>query len=65
MLDFRGGESAALARLDYYLFQSNLIASYFDTRNGMLGGCAASQWGDGRRVVLPGWRGASSEPEGL
>ncbi|KAI7840945.1 hypothetical protein COHA_005375 [Chlorella ohadii] len=38
VLDFKGGESAALARLNYYLFESNLIATYFDSRNGMLGG---------------------------
>ena len=36
-LDFKGGETAALARLQYYLFESNLIATYFDSRNGMLG----------------------------
>jgi deoxyribodipyrimidine photo-lyase len=34
---FRGGESAALKRLNYYLWESNKIASYKDTRNGMLG----------------------------
>ncbi|EFJ39190.1 hypothetical protein VOLCADRAFT_101264, partial [Volvox carteri f. nagariensis] len=34
----KGGETAALARLRYYLWDSDLIASYFDTRNGMLGG---------------------------
>nr|QIQ49259.1 DASH cryptochrome [Volvox carteri f. nagariensis] len=38
VLDFKGGETAALARLRYYLWDSDLIASYFDTRNGMLGG---------------------------
>ena len=37
VLDFKGGEAAALARLNYYLFESNLIATYFDSRNGMLG----------------------------
>ena len=36
--DFQGGESAALSRLDYYLWQTDLIASYFESRNGMLGG---------------------------
>jgi len=34
---FEGGEEAGLARLQYYLFESNCIAKYFDTRNGMLG----------------------------
>lgn len=33
-----GGEKAALARLKYYLWDSDLIAQYFDIRNGMLGG---------------------------
>jgi len=34
---FTGGESEALKRLNYYLFESNLIASYKETRNGLLG----------------------------
>jgi deoxyribodipyrimidine photo-lyase len=34
---FHGGESAALDRLKYYLWESNLIADYFSIRNGMLG----------------------------
>ena len=38
VLPFRGGESAALERLKYYLWDSNLIADYFNIRNGMLGG---------------------------
>nr|QDZ38467.1 cryptochrome DASH [Chlamydomonas sp. ICE-L] len=37
-LDFKGGETAALARLKYYLWDTDLLATYFDTRNGMLGG---------------------------
>lgn len=37
VLPFRGGERAALSRLDYYL-KSGCAASYFDTRNGMVGG---------------------------
>lgn len=43
VLDFKGGETAALERLQYYLFDSHLIATYFDSRNGMLGapaGCS-------------------------
>lgn len=32
-----GGEDAALERLRYYLWDSDLVSSYFDTRNGMLG----------------------------
>ncbi|KAG2435381.1 hypothetical protein HXX76_007453 [Chlamydomonas incerta] len=38
VLDFKGGETAALARLKYYLWDSDLLSTYFDTRNGMLGG---------------------------
>lgn len=38
VLSFQGGESAALARLRYYLWDSDLVSTYFDTRNGMLGG---------------------------
>eukprot|EP00959_Pyramimonas_sp_CCMP1952_P144981 3035204-Pyramimonas_sp.AAC.1 len=34
----QGGESVALARLKYYLWDTDLIANYFQTRNGMLGG---------------------------
>jgi deoxyribodipyrimidine photo-lyase len=37
VLPFRGGESQALARLQHYLFDSDALSSYFDTRNGMLG----------------------------
>jgi len=33
-----GGEKAALARLKYYLWDSDMISQYFDIRNGMLGG---------------------------
>eukprot|EP00242_Pyramimonas_sp_CCMP2087_P004138 CAMPEP_0198217980 /NCGR_PEP_ID=MMETSP1445-20131203/66748_1 /TAXON_ID=36898 /ORGANISM="Pyramimonas sp., Strain CCMP2087" /LENGTH=389 /DNA_ID=CAMNT_0043894845 /DNA_START=40 /DNA_END=1205 /DNA_ORIENTATION=+ len=38
VLDFKGGESVALARLKYYLWDTDLVATYFDSRNGMLGG---------------------------
>lgn len=38
VLKFKGGESSALARLKYYIWDSGLISTYFDTRNGMLGG---------------------------
>jgi deoxyribodipyrimidine photo-lyase len=34
----QGGEAAALARLKYYLWDSDLIFEYFNIRNGMLGG---------------------------
>jgi len=35
---FKGGETEALARLKYYLWDTDLLAKYFQTRNGMLGG---------------------------
>ena len=38
VLEFRGGERAALARLRHYLWDTDSIATYFETRNGMLGG---------------------------
>lgn len=34
---FVGGEEQGLAQLNYYLFESDLVASYKETRNGMLG----------------------------
>lgn len=34
---FKGGETVALNRLDRYLWQTDLIATYKETRNGMLG----------------------------
>ena len=35
---FKGGETAGLKRLQYYLFESDSAATYKDTRNGLLGG---------------------------
>ncbi len=32
-----GGESAALARMQHYLWDTRAISEYFQTRNGMLG----------------------------
>ncbi|WP_405562299.1 DASH family cryptochrome [Polaribacter sp. Asnod6-C07] len=34
---FLGGETAALKRLNYYLFQSNKVSFYKKTRNGLVG----------------------------
>lgn len=42
-LAFKGGESAALERLDYYLWKSDLITTYKKTRNGLLGGDYSSK----------------------
>jgi deoxyribodipyrimidine photo-lyase len=40
---FVGGETAALQRLKYYLWDSDLIKTYEETRNGMLGGDYSSK----------------------
>eukprot|EP01004_Peranema_trichophorum_P002961 NODE_1981_length_1729_cov_39.123910_g1689_i0.p1 GENE.NODE_1981_length_1729_cov_39.123910_g1689_i0~~NODE_1981_length_1729_cov_39.123910_g1689_i0.p1 ORF type:complete len:513 (+),score=56.38 NODE_1981_length_1729_cov_39.123910_g1689_i0:49-1587(+) len=37
VLPFEGGESIALRRLKYYLWDTDHVAHYFDTRNEMLG----------------------------
>ena len=36
-IPFKGGETAALQRLHYYLWDSNKVAKYKETRNGMIG----------------------------
>lgn len=38
VLDFKGGETAALARLHYYFEETNLVENYKETRNEMVGG---------------------------
>jgi deoxyribodipyrimidine photo-lyase len=37
-LVFKGGETEGLKRLKYYLWETDLAQTYFDTRNGLLGG---------------------------
>lgn len=37
VMAFSGGESAALARVQEYIWDKDLLKVYFDTRNGMLG----------------------------
>uniref|UniRef100_A0A7S2MZZ4 Cryptochrome DASH n=1 Tax=Helicotheca tamesis TaxID=374047 RepID=A0A7S2MZZ4_9STRA len=37
VMAFKGGESAALARVKDYIWDKDLLKTYFDTRNGMLG----------------------------
>ena len=37
VMAFRGGETAALARVKDYIWDKDLLKAYFDTRNGMLG----------------------------
>jgi deoxyribodipyrimidine photo-lyase len=44
VLKFEGGETAALKRLNYYLFESNLLQTYKETRNGLLGGDYSSKF---------------------
>ena len=42
-LPFKGGETAALARLKYYLWDTDLIQNYKESRNGLLGGDYSSK----------------------
>lgn len=35
---FKGGETAGLNRLKYYLWETDLVKSYKETRNGLIGG---------------------------
>lgn len=43
VLDFEGGETAGLARLDDYIWRRDLLRRYKQTRNGMLGGDYSSK----------------------
>jgi deoxyribodipyrimidine photo-lyase len=38
VLDYKGGETAALARLHYYFWETDLAKTYKETRNEMIGG---------------------------
>lgn len=38
VLPFKGGWKEAKSRVDYYIWDSQLIATYKDTRNGLIGG---------------------------
>jgi len=38
VMTFRGGETAGRYRVQDYIFDRDLLKTYFDTRNGMLGG---------------------------
>jgi deoxyribodipyrimidine photo-lyase len=44
VLDFKGGETAALERLKYYLWDTDLIKNYKETRNGLIGGEYSSKF---------------------
>lgn len=37
VLNFKGGETAALERLNYYLWETNLVKTYEESRNGLIG----------------------------
>lgn len=43
-LDFKGGETEGLRRLQYYLWDSHLIKTYKQTRNGLVGGDYSSKF---------------------
>ena len=36
-LQFKGGETAAIQRLEHYLWETDAVANYFETRNELLG----------------------------
>lgn len=42
-MKLKGGETEGLARLKYYLWDSNLIKTYEETRNGLIGGDYSSK----------------------
>ncbi|MEM1123834.1 MAG: DASH family cryptochrome [Bacteroidota bacterium] len=44
VLRYKGGETAALERLHYYLWESNLIKRYKETRNELIGGDYSSKF---------------------
>ena len=44
VLPFCGGETEALKRLRYYLWEKDLIATYKETRNGLIGGDFSSKF---------------------
>lgn len=44
VLDFKGGETAGLNRLRHYLWESNAIATYKETRNGLIGSDYSSKF---------------------
>ena len=44
VIAFKGGETSALQRLDYYFWQTDNIKSYKETRNGLEGGDYSSKF---------------------
>lgn len=43
-IQFKGGESEALKRMNYYFFQTQSISNYKETRNGMIGADYSSKF---------------------
>lgn len=43
-LDFKGGESKAIERLNHYFFESKCISNYKETRNGLVGADCSSKF---------------------
>ena len=46
-IDFKGGESHAMVRLNHYFFETKCISNYKETRNGLIGAdysCKFSAW---------------------
>ncbi len=43
-IQFKGGESEAMNRLNYYFFESKKLAAYKETRNGMVGSDYSSKF---------------------
>ena len=44
VLDFKGGETEALKRLNYYIWETDLIQQYKETRNGLMGSDYSSKF---------------------
>jgi len=44
VMKFNGGETAALARVQDYIWEKDLLRKYFDTRNGMIGADYSSKF---------------------
>jgi deoxyribodipyrimidine photo-lyase len=44
VLDFKGGESVGLERLQYYIWDEELLKTYKETRNGLVGGDYSSKF---------------------
>lgn len=44
VLNFKGGETEGLKRLQYYLWETNIVKDYKESRNGLLGGDYSSKF---------------------